>query len=46
MANRVTNWTNSNLTGKISATVIIATMAFYGVWIVAALVEAVIKVSH
>jgi hypothetical protein len=46
MANRVTNWTNSNLTGKISATVIFATMAFYGVWTVAVLVETAIRVSH
>jgi hypothetical protein len=46
MANRVVNWTNSNLTGKISATVILATMAFYGVWTVAVLVETVIRVSH
>ena len=46
MANRVTIWTNSNLTGKISATVILATMAFYGIWTAAMLVEAVIRVSY
>jgi hypothetical protein len=46
MADRVTNWTNSNLTGKISATVILATMAFCGVWTVAVLVEAVMRVSY
>jgi hypothetical protein len=46
MANRVTMWTNSNLTGKISATVILATMAFYGIWTAAVLVDAVISVSH
>ena len=46
MANRVTIWTNSNLTGKISATVILATIAFYGIWTAAVLVEAVISVSH
>ena len=46
MANRVTIWTNSNLTGKISATVILATIAFYGIWTAAVLVEVVIGVSH
>ena len=46
MANRVTIWTNSNLTGKISATVILATMAFYGIWTAAVVVEAVISVNH
>ena len=46
MANRVTIWTNSNLAGNISATVILATMAFYGIWTAAVLVEVVISVSH
>jgi predicted transcriptional regulator len=36
----------SNLTGKISATVILATIAFYGIWTAAVLVAAVISVSH
>ena len=46
MANRVTIWPNSNLTGKISATVILATIAFYGIWTAAVLFEVVIGVSH
>jgi hypothetical protein len=46
MANRVTIWPNSNLAGKISATVILATIAFYGIWTAVVLVEVVIGVSH
>ena len=46
MVNRVMIRTNSNLTGKISATVILATIAFYGIWTVAVLVATVISVSR
>jgi hypothetical protein len=38
--------TNYNLAGKISATVILATIAFYALWTAAVLIEAVIRVSH